>query len=136
MCAFLQTPHPRANSSPVGGCLTCNGHSSPSSCLAFGPAKTARMHSSRMRTVRNSSRLLSGGSPHPPPRSRHPPDQAPPWRPVARHAGIPPAMHAGIAHPPAARHAGIPPAKHAGITCKVCWDTTLPPPPLWTDRHL
>ena len=55
------------------------------------------MYSSRMRTVRNSSRLLWGVSTPPPleqapPRSRH--------LPAARHAGIPPAMHAGIAHPP------------------------------------
>ena len=35
-----------------------------------------------------------------PPGSRHPPEQTPPWRPAARHAGIPPAMHAGIAHSP------------------------------------
>ena len=74
-----------------------------------------------MRTVRNSSRLLSGGgSPHTPPRSRPPKagtppgadppkavtlprEQAPPWRPAARHAGIPPTMHAGIA-PPRSRH--------------------------------
>ena len=40
-----------------------------------------------------------------PPRSRHPPwsrppGADPPWRPVARHAGIPPARHAGIPHPP------------------------------------
>ncbi len=38
MCAFLQTPQPSANSSPVGGCFTWSGHSSPSSCFAFGPA--------------------------------------------------------------------------------------------------
>ena len=82
-----------------------------------------------MRTVRNSSRLLLGaGVSTPPweqtPQSRPlPPEQAgrqagtPPRRPIARHAGIPSAMHAGIAHPPrpAARHAGIPPARHAGI---------------------
>ena len=63
------------------------------------------------------------------------PGSRPPWRPVARHAGIPPAMHAGIAHPPrpgtplrsgtplgadppprpVARHAGIPPEMHGGI---------------------
>ena len=43
------------------------------------------------------------------PQTRHPT----PWRPVARHAGIPPAMHAGISPPwrPAARHAGIPLAR-------------------------
>ena len=40
-----------------------------------------------------------------------------PWRPAARHTGIPPVMHAGIPPPwrPAARHAVIPPAMHAGI---------------------
>ena len=38
VCAFLHTPHPRANSSPVGGCWTCNGHSSPSSWIERGPA--------------------------------------------------------------------------------------------------
>ena len=79
----------------------------------------ARMHSSRMRTVRNSSHLLSwgGGVSIPleqapprsgtsipqssPPPSRHPPSQSrpPPQKPTPRHAGIPPAMHAGIAHP-------------------------------------
>ena len=76
------------------------------------------MHSSGMRTVRSSSRLSRVGSasvhagiPAPPqeqtpPWTRHPREQTlpgpgtPPWRPVARHAGIPPAMHAGIAHPP------------------------------------
>ena len=31
VCAFLQTPQPSANSSPVAGCFTCSGHSSPSS---------------------------------------------------------------------------------------------------------
>ena len=31
------------------------------------------------------------------PRTRHPPDQAPS---AARHAEVPPAMHAGIAHTP------------------------------------
>ena len=51
------------------------------------------MHSSRMRTVRNSSRLLSWGLHTPPP----PQEQTPP---AARHAGIPPAMHAGIPPPP------------------------------------
>ena len=83
------------------------------------------MHSSRMHTVCNSSRLLSGGSllpwsRHPLGSGSHPPGQVPPpWSrppgadpPTARHAGIPPAMHAGIAP---AMHAGIPPAMHAGI---------------------
>ena len=61
------------------------------------------MHSSRICTVRNSSRLLSGGSLH-----THPPEQTPQSRhalgagtpPAARHAGIQYAMHAGIAHTP------------------------------------
>ena len=35
---------------------------------------------------------------------------SPPWRPVARHAGIAPPLWR-----PVARHAGIPPARHAGI---------------------
>ncbi len=35
--AFLHTPQPRANSSPVGGWTTCKGHSVPSSCLPLGP---------------------------------------------------------------------------------------------------
>ena len=62
------------------------------------------MHSSGMRNVRSSSRLsVHAGIPAP--REQTPPDQAPPGaetprRPVARHAWIPPAMHAGIAHPP------------------------------------
>ena len=55
------------------------------------------MHSSRMFTVRNSSCLPAGGSPPHPSGSRYPPkEQALPWRPAARHAGIPPAGHAGI----------------------------------------
>ena len=80
------------------------------------------MHSSRMRTARSSSRL-GGVSTRLPP-EQTPPGADPPKRPAARHAGIPPAMHAGIASPrrPAARHAGIPPAMHAGIA-----------PPLWTE---
>ena len=59
------------------------------------------MHSSRMRTVRNSSRLLSGGSPPPhPPRSRPPLEQANP--------------------PPRSRH----PPEQTSPCCKACWDTT------------
>lgn len=42
VCALRQTPHPKANSSPVGGCLTCRGHSSPSSCAKHGPAYTTK----------------------------------------------------------------------------------------------
>lgn len=38
MWAFLHTPHPKANSSPVGGWTTWSGHSVPSSCLPLGPA--------------------------------------------------------------------------------------------------
>lgn len=30
-------PHPKANSSPVGGWTICNGHSSPCNFFAFGP---------------------------------------------------------------------------------------------------
>ena len=126
-----------------------------------------RMHSSRMRTARSSSCPRGVSTRHPPgadsleadpPGSRHPPEtcckacwdttcnacwDSTPWRPAARNAGIPPAMHAGIATPwrPAANHAGIPPAMHAGIappletcckscwdtTCNACWDSTLPP---------
>ena len=85
-----------------------------------------RMHSSRIRTIRNSRHLLFWGagtswSRHAcradPPGSRHPPpaagtspwEQAAPWEmhhpqeqtpAAARHAGIPPAMHAGIASTP------------------------------------
>ena len=40
--------------------------------------RLTRMHSSRMRTVRSSSCLLSGGDPHPP-RSRPPPRAGTPW---------------------------------------------------------
>ena len=82
-----------------------------------------RMHSSRMRTARSSSRD-GGRSPHPPEQAPPPPDppQLPPWvwawKP-ARHAGIPPPWR------PAARHAGIPPAMHAGIAPP----PTHPPPP-------
>ena len=63
--------------------------------------KKTRMHSSRMCTVRNSSRLLSGGSPHP--RSRHPPQSRPPRT-------DPPKEQTSLgAHLP---------------RCKACWDTT------------
>ena len=80
------------------------------------------MTSSRMRTVRSSSRP-GRGSPPGIPGSRIP------RRPAARHAGIPPAMHAGIAplQRPAAKHAGIPPAMHAGIA---------PPPCEQNHRHV
>ena len=57
------------------------------------------MHSSRMRTVRNTSRLLSGGGLHThPPGAGTPP--APPWSRHPPRADPPAAMHAGIAHPP------------------------------------
>ena len=109
-----------------------------------------RMHSSGMHTIRSSSHLSGGsasvhaGIPDPPgpgtppgadtpldqappgsrhPQTRHSPRSRPPQRPVARHAGIPPAIHTGIAHPPE-------------TCCKACWDTTHPPPPPWTDTHL
>ena len=87
-------------------------------CYFFlGKIFATRMHSSGMRTVRNSSLLLSGvstspgaGTPPPagttpgaePPEQALPLEQAPPGAgpPAARHAGIPPAMHARIAHQP------------------------------------
>ena len=55
-----------------------------------------------------------------------PPDQAPLQRPVTRHAGIPPAMHAGKAH------TTLETCCKAcwDNTCKACWDTTTP-----VDRH-
>ena len=66
------------------------------------------MHSSRMRTARSSIR--PGGLHQAPPWEQTPPaadppaadiprQQAPPWRPAANHAGIPPAMHAEITPP-------------------------------------
>ena len=90
------------------------------------------MHSSRMHTVCNSSRLLSGGSllpwsRHPLGAGSHPPEQVPPPGsrppgadpPTARHAGIPPAMHAGIAPPP--------PVNRITDTCKnITFATSLP----------
>ena len=39
-----------------------------------------------------------------PPQEHTPREQIPPWRPAARHAGIPPAMHAGIALPRGQNH--------------------------------
>ena len=77
------------------------------------------MHSSRMRTVRNSSRLLSGGSPHPPPEqaphwSRHLHGNRPPW---SRH---PPGANPPRAAPPWSRH----PPRSRPRCCKACWDTT------------
>ena len=65
-----------------------------------------------MRTVRNSNRLLSGGSPHPP-GAGTPLEQAPPWKQTPLEQAPPrsrppqssapleqaPAMHAGKAHP-------------------------------------
>ena len=69
------------------------------------------MRSSRMRTAPSSSR--PGGSPPgtplgaDPPAADPPPQQQtspgsrhPPWRPAAKHTGIPPAVHAEIAPPP------------------------------------
>ena len=73
------------------------------------------------------TRHLPGSRPpyqaHPLPQSR--PPQTP--RPVARHARIPPAMYAGIAHPPETCCKAC-----WDTTCNACWDTT----PLWTDTHL
>lgn len=43
MWTFLQTPQPRANSSPVGGWTTWSGHSVPSSCLPLGPTVNLRV---------------------------------------------------------------------------------------------
>ena len=61
------------------------------------------MHSSRMRTVRNSSRLLSGGVSTPPPRSRYPlPEQTPPEHAPPPGAGAPQEQ----ATPPGADHPG------------------------------
>ena len=59
-----------------------------------------RMHSSRMRTARSSSRL-GGSPPGTTPGPGTPPEPGNPQQtPPARHAGIPPARHAGIALPP------------------------------------
>lgn len=61
MCAFLQTPHPKANSSPVGGCLTCNGHSSPSNWEARGPAHnliSSKTDQSRLRKTYRPDRAV------------------------------------------------------------------------------
>ena len=87
-------------------------------CRCVKTSFETRMHSSRMRTGRWDTSCNACWD-TPPPREtccKACWDTRPPWRPAARHAGIPPAMHAGI-HPPrpAARHAGIPPAIHAGI---------------------
>ena len=42
--ALRQTPQPRANSSPVGGCWTFKGHSSPSMGCALGPENTKSLN--------------------------------------------------------------------------------------------
>ena len=57
--------------------------------------------------------------------------QKTPWRPAARHAGIPPARHAGIPSPGDLLQGML--GYHPQETCcKACWDTTPP----WTDRHM
>ena len=99
---------------------------------------TTRMHSSRMRTVRNSSRLLFGEVSTPPGRrppgsrppehtlpgsTRHPPRAGSPQEQTPLGAGIPQSRQ-----PPAARHTGIPPAMHAGIA--------HPPPCEQNHRHV
>ena len=80
-----------------------------------------RMHSSRMRTVRNSSRLLLGGL-HTPPREQAPWEQAPPGAGTPQEQAPPPRAGTPPEQTPqeqaplsAARHAGIPPAMHSGI---------------------
>ena len=120
------------------------------------------MHSSRMRTIRNSSCLLLGGLHTPPesrsprsrhlPQSRHPKGVDPPGADTPRSRlpcckacwdttcnacwdSTPPCCKAcwdttcnacwDSTYPPASRHAGIPPAMHAGIA---------PPPTLRVDR--
>ena len=87
-----------------------------------GQLSMTRMHSSRMRAIHNSGRLLAGGLLHTP------------WRPAARHAGIPCASHAGI--PPAqdllevmlGYHLqgmlGYQPPPQKKTCCKACWNTT------------
>ena len=87
-----------------------------------------------MRTVRNSSRLLSGGGLHTPPeqealpRSRHPLEQAPPQ---SRHPSW-------SRQPPPQKQ--TPQSRHPPPCCKACWDTTCnaywdstPPPNRITD---
>ena len=74
------------------------------------------MHSSRMRTICNSSHLLPGGSPHPP-GSRHPlpgsrPPRADPWEQVLSQeqtllGADPPKQALPQSRNPAARHSGI-----------------------------
>ena len=79
------------------------------------------MHSSRIRTFRKSSRL-GGSTPPTTPREQAPAPQ--------EQAHTPGNLQGMLGYPPprpAARHAGIPPAMHAGIALL---------PPLWTDRHL
>ena len=77
-----------------------------------------RMHSSRMRTFRNSSCLLAGrGSPPHHPKSRHPPGR--------RHYPL----RAGIPSPGAGNPLKTCCKACWDTTCKACWDTTTPPPP-------
>ena len=112
---------------------------------------STRMHSSRMRTARSSSRqsgrglpqcMLGYTNPLPGCGPRDPPgmglETSPPrvwaWRPpppvgvwrtpwrLARHAGISPARHAGISP---ARHAGIPPPLSTEFLTHVTENITL-----------
>ena len=73
---------------------------------------STRMHSSRMRTVRNSSNLLSGGGLHTYPQEQTPPGAGTPW---SRH--LPPKQAPPRSRPP---RAGTPPLD---TCCKACWDT-------------
>ena len=119
-------------------------------CLKYW--RNTIMHSSRMRTVRNSSHLLAGGvSTSPPPRSRHPPRAAPhqssppPEQPRPGGAGTPwpdppqlsPWLLAWTRSPSTSPlavcletpppHGQIPQTSPLGVgleTCKACWDTT------------
>ena len=78
----------------------------------IGVIFTTRMHSNRMRTARSSNRP-GGFHQETPPGSRLPREQTPP---AARHAGIPPAMLAGIPPTP-------PPMNRMTDRCK---NITLP----------
>ena len=110
------------------------------------------MHSSRMRTVRNSGHLLLGGLHTPqdqtPPRSRHSPGAGTPLEQAPPPGADPPEQAPpGSRHSPAARHAGIEPPPHCkacwdstpcckacwDTTCSACWDTTPPPVDRMTD---
>ena len=78
------------------------------------------MHSSRMRTIRNSSHLLLGGLPNP-----SPPEQAPPWEQTSQGADPPGSRPPREQTPPPAE----PPNCKAcwDNTCNACWESTTPP---------